>query len=263
MTNERGTDGVSEEVSNSPEGTEESVAELQSKIEELKQEREEYESRIGTLVRDKGTTQKQYQDWSTNLNRFYEEQAELTKDTIVSLESQLMEVSDLEGAQAVLKARTEREKAEKDAQQERAALLVNQQQELQSAIAEAAETFDIDPTELASATTSKQANSMAAKKRREIDKQELKDLVSAMTPTSTANEEDTRDEEVAGEEENSRTPAASRGTTSKRGSVDDAVAARVAELEGALKDAQKKKQLAVALAVGFELRKFKADNGLD
>lgn len=266
MTQEERTDVDTEEVSNSPQDDAPSVTELRETIEELKTKQTEYETRIGSLVREKGQVETDFQQWGENTQRYYQEQAELAQATIVDLESKLIERSDEDGARAVLDARGERDIATARVADERDAENKRVQQALTDAKQQVVAAFGIDIELFSSTRTPQDVWALAGQINKDERAQELREIVSELKPTITSEPETTREDEVEEQEKNSQTPDSSRGASSaasRRGaSVDDTVTAKVNQLEEAIKSARKRKRLPEMMALSMQLKSLKAEHGL-
>tara|TARA_R110000765_G_scaffold72922_1_gene142493 strand:- start:8259 stop:9071 length:813 start_codon:yes stop_codon:yes gene_type:complete len=243
---------------------------MQTKIAELEAEKKDLNSRVGDMARKMGEQERdlegKYQEWYTGLQSYYDEQLKSKDGAINILEDRLIEVDDTDGAKTVLEERKQREQVVAQAEEDRRSEQANRQQILQNTIQQAIGTFtDVDPSALSSAATPQEVWRMAGDLNKRVQDSKLdermnalkEELLSAVTPT--------REAEVPAQEEASRTPGSSRGSETasmSRRDGGDTANAELNQLEEALLQARKQRNLPKTVALQGQLHSLKRQLGL-
>jgi hypothetical protein len=243
---------------------------MQAKIAELEAEKKDLNSRVGDMARKMGEQERdlegKYQEWYQGLQTYYDEQLKAKEGAINNLEERLIEVDDTDGAKTVLEERKQREQVVAQAEEERRAEQANRQQILQNTIQQAIATFtDVDPSALSSAATPQEVWRMAGDLNKRAQDSKLDDRMNALKEELLSAVTPTREAEVPAQEEASRTPGSSRGSetaSTSRRDGSDAANAELNQLEEALLEARKQRNLPKTVALQGQVHSLKRQLGL-
>jgi len=269
MTNE--TEDIMEQSSDSLQDNPNlSSDDMQTKISELEAEKKDLNSRVGDMARKMGEQERdlegKYQEWYTGLQSYYDEQLKAKDGAINTLEQRLIEADDTDGAKLVLEERQQRESAAAQAEQERREQQLRRQEVLSSAVQQATTAFpDVDPSVLSGATTPQDVWKMAGDESAKAQESKLDERMNALKEELLAADKPNRDAEVPAQEEASRTPGSSRGSETasmSRRDGSDTANAELNQLEEALLEARKQRNLPKTVALQGQLHSLKRQLGL-
>jgi hypothetical protein len=245
-------------------------AQESTRIRELEDENKQLQSRIGDLARrigeEKAQQEREYGDYFKRLTAWYDEHINGLKDTIAKLERKLIEVSDEDGAKAVLAARQEREAEENRAAQNRRAQEEAERQALEQALAEASAALGVEVDELRKTARSPQdAWRVAGQISKTRQEQTLQEMVTQKLAEAGINRVPDREEEVPDQEAASRVPSPSRASESaprRSRRENDAVLTELNSLEERYQKARKTQKLSQAVALRGQIEAFKREHNL-
>ncbi len=233
-----------------------------NRVGQLETELADYKQRLGNAVRVHGEESKQlqteYTTWAAGMKQYYDELAASKDQTIGTLEDKLIELSDSDGAKAVLEGQRARQEEEQAKREAREAAESAKRQEVTSAMESATRAFpqvtvdDLKDSVNAEAVW-KRASELNTEKQEQVLTATMEERMAELTQKMEAKFGITAaDAEVEEQEQASRTPGSSSQPVvapAGRGVKEDPRSARLNELREALVQAKKTHQLQSAVGI--------------